>query len=97
MAAYLSGREAAEAIRRLAEVLEDYEVSPFYKPESGPLDPDLQIGAALMVSYLRDLFTGSEKESFSRDEILVLLDTIKKDTDLFTMDLVELFDQEGAD
>lgn len=31
------------------------------------------------VEYIMDLFTGTPKESFSRDEILVILDLVRND------------------
>ena len=40
-------------------------------------------GAAAFLCYLRDLFTASEKEQFSRAEILVILETCSRDTDWF--------------
>jgi hypothetical protein len=40
------------------------------------------VGAALFWTYLRDLFTVTPKEQFTRDEILVILDAVQTDGDL---------------
>jgi hypothetical protein len=45
---------------------------------------DNLIGAALLWSYLRDMFTSGSKENFTRSEFLVLLDIIQRDPELVT-------------
>jgi hypothetical protein len=42
-----------------------------------------QFQALNVLDYLSDLFTAAKKETFTRVEILVLLDNTKNDPDLF--------------
>jgi hypothetical protein len=44
--------------------------------------------ALAMVEYAEDLVTASPKESFTKIEVLILLNAVKNDSDLFaTLDL----------
>lgn len=86
----MTGKQAAETLRRVADVLERVGTLP--RLESDPLDPEQQIGAAVLVAFLRDLFTTAGKEQFTRDEILVLLNTLQNDPEIFSVDLVTLFE-----
>jgi hypothetical protein len=44
--------------------------------------------AQSMVEYAEDLVTASPKESFTKTEVLILLNAVKNDSDLFaTLDL----------
>ena len=89
----VSGKVLASRLRRVADVLERFDVLPF--PVNGePLDEEVQPGAALMLMFIRDLFTGSTKEVYTRDEILVFLNLLQNDRELFSLDLVTLMEQE---
>jgi hypothetical protein len=44
---------------------------------------EMQTGAAFLWWYLRELLTVTPKEIFTRDELLVLLDTIQEDHEFF--------------
>ena len=88
----MTGKEAAESLRKLANAIERFEHLPFIKRDV--LDEDCQAGAAAMVMYIRDLFTIAGKDTFTREEILVLLNTIQNDRELFTTDLVALMGEE---
>lgn len=46
-------------------------------------DEDMIIGAAFLWMYLRDLLTTGPKEHYSRGELLVVLDIISRDTELW--------------
>ena len=46
-------------------------------------NPEVECGAALLITYLRDLFQASPRENYNKVDILVLLETISRDTDLF--------------
>ena len=87
----MKGAEMAAAMRRVAQVVEKFDQIPLPKRDAF-LDPDLQIGAAAIVMYLRDLFTVSSKEAFTRDEIMVILNMVQNDRDIFSADLVTLFE-----
>lgn len=90
---FQTGREAAAAMRRLADAVEGFEEFPQVKPEhGGPMPGEYQVGAAAILSYLLDCFTGTPKEQFTRDEILVLLNAILHDGEIFTLDILSLFE-----
>jgi uncharacterized protein YllA (UPF0747 family) len=50
---------------------------------NSPFTPVEQFQALNLMDYLSDLFTVAQKETFTRVEILVLLDHIKNDPELF--------------
>ena len=77
--------EFAGALRRIAEALDKLPMpsgAGMLFKEHPMLQGEYAIGAAALWSYLRDLFTATEKEMFSRAEILVLLDQINQDPDI---------------
>ena len=47
------------------------------------LDGEIAIGAASILCYLRDLFTAAGKDTFTREEILVILECIISDEQIF--------------
>ena len=47
-----------------------------------------QFQALNTISYLEDLFTIATKETFSRDEILMLLNRVKTDPEIFDPQVV---------
>ena len=71
----------ASGLRRIKQEKGDGNVTPGQQP---PIQGDFAVGAAVLWSYLRDLFTNAGKDQFTRDEILVLLDTVNRDSELFT-------------
>jgi hypothetical protein len=86
----MKGRDAAEALRKLAREIENIDHIPM--PKTEPWAPDWQIGAAGMLSYLIDIFTLSEQQSLSIGEILIILNSIKSDREIFTINLIDLFE-----
>lgn len=87
----MKGTELAASLRKLADAVEPYDEMPKVKAE---LPEDLQLGAAAMVDYLRSLFTGAGKDIYTRDEILVLLNLIQNDPEIFSMDIIAAFEKE---
>jgi hypothetical protein len=78
--------EAASAMHRVANAIE--RVAPERGDiESGHpkpmLEGDVAVGGALILCYLRDLFTTGERETYGRADVLVLLETIARDGKLF--------------
>ena len=47
------------------------------------LEGDVAVGAAAFLCYLRDCITGSPKGIWSREELLVLLETMSRDREMF--------------
>jgi hypothetical protein len=48
-----------------------------------PLTPDEQFQALNLLDYLSDLFTASPNESFTRVQILIVLDNLRSDPGFF--------------
>lgn len=47
------------------------------------MNPEAAAGAAAMLTYLRDLIMASSKRRYQQEELLVLLETISRDEDIF--------------
>ncbi len=47
-----------------------------------------QFQALNVLDYLSDLFTSARKETFTRDEILIIIDIIRSDGDFFDPQVV---------
>jgi hypothetical protein len=58
---------------------------------------DNQWGAQSILGLLRDVFTVTPRANFTREEILVILDRIRSDRDLFDPNLVLAFDRLEAE
>jgi hypothetical protein len=58
------------------------------------LPQDDQFAGLIFLDYVSDLFTVAAKETFTRSEILIVLNNIKCDPDLFDPDVVVAYEQE---
>ena len=48
-----------------------------------PLNTEAAFGALVILDYLQGLFTAAGQEVFSRDSVLVILNRVKNDPELF--------------
>ena len=55
---------------------------------NSPMSPTEQFQVLNMLDYLSDLVTAAGKEAFSRTEILVVLDRVRSDPDMFDPDVL---------
>ena len=55
---------------------------------NSPMSPTEQFQVLNMLEYLSDLFTAAGKETFTRTEILVVLDRVRSDPDIFDPDVL---------
>lgn len=55
--------------------------------------PPASFWALVVLDYLSDLFTGSPKEVFTREEVLVALNAVKHDPEMFSPDIVAMYEQ----
>jgi hypothetical protein len=92
--------ELASAYEKLSAVLKKVKDGPFNKFHPPAMDEEMQVGAAFLWSYLRSLLTGSPKEAWTRDELLVLLDVIQSDHEFFLPDnlalIADALDEESS-
>ena len=58
------------------------------------LSTDDQFAGLIFLDYISDLFTVAGKEQFTRAEILIVLNNVKCDPDLFDPDVVVAYEQE---
>jgi hypothetical protein len=61
------------------------------------LEPHDQFVGLAMLGYVEDLLTVSPKESWSKDELLVLLNTIKSDEEMFAPEAMIAYDTLSAE
>ena len=52
-----------------------------------------QHAALCIIGYLEDLFTASRRDSFTKIDILALLNMVKNDPELFELEAVIAYDQ----
>ena len=92
----MSTTETAHTLRRLADALEKVGPGPtgFVK---ALLDGDAAVGAASFLCYLRDCFTASGKDVWRREELLVLLETMSRDREMFPCGIGSLMWQMDAE
>jgi hypothetical protein len=85
--------QLAHTFHRIADALDMLPASVTFAPGDPPgLEGEHAIGAALIISYLRDLFTVARKDLFRREDILVILDEIRGDPEIMTPNLVQALD-----
>lgn len=91
--------QLAEDYTRIARKLSELNVGNSHLPfPRGMMDAECAPGAAAMLCYLRDLFTVTPKEQFSREEILVLLHETCHDPEIFPCAIgASMWDMEHAD
>ena len=62
-----------------------------------PLSTEHQIGGLAALGYVEDLFSHAGKQVFTRDEILVLLNLVKNDPEIFHPVVVEEVERAGVE
>lgn len=78
--------ETANAMRRLADGMDKIVRQRGDVDDQRPkpmLDGDGAVGAAVMLTYIRDLVTVADREDWSQGVFLVMLETISRDSELF--------------
>lgn len=78
--------ETASTMRRVADAI-DQVVKDMGDTDNGSPKPMLTseaaTGAAVMLCYIRDLVTCGDRDSFDRPTLLVILETISRDAEIF--------------
>lgn len=78
--------EVAAAMRRLADAI-DAEIAKSGDASDGKdkpmLDGDAAVGAAVMITYLRDLVAEGDRDVYDRPSLLVILESISRDGEIF--------------
>lgn len=86
--------EAANSMRRLADGIEKVIRQMGKDAETGLPKPmfadDTAVGAAVMLCYIRDLFTLGHREVYDRPSLLVILEAISRDKELFPCGLAQV-------
>lgn len=80
-------REAASAMRRLADGIDKIVDSHGRDVGTGTPTPMLEgdhaVGGAAILCYIRDLVTTSGRETYDRPTLLVILEAISRDAQIF--------------
>ena len=90
-------REQASAMRRVADVMD--KVIALHgdqenKRDKPMFDEDMAMGAALLLRYIRDLVTNANREEWDRPSLLVILQIISEDDEIFPCGVARLVWQE---
>jgi hypothetical protein len=88
--------QLADTHTRLGEALRRLPDEPIFIKQP-KLTGEYAVGAALFWSYLRDLVTAAERDSFTREELLVLLEVVSRDAELFPPGLFEAVANSGEE
>lgn len=79
--------ETAAAFRRLADGIDKVIRAQGADTDTGVakamLREDAAVGAAVMLTYIRDLATQANRDSWDRPSLLVMLECISRDAELF--------------
>lgn len=62
-----------------------------------PFSVEQQAAGVALVGYIEDLFSHAGKQVFTRDEILVLLNLVKNDPEIFHPVVVEEVERAGVE
>lgn len=80
----MTTQQMAAAMHRVADAFGKVPSGNIWKkPPETQLDGAIAVGAAGLLCYLRDLFTLGNKDQYSREEILVILEICSRDGDIF--------------
>jgi hypothetical protein len=87
----MTAHELADVLEGIARTLRQHAHELQTDNRSKPVfEGELLIGAAIFWSYLYGLLTDSPKEIWRREEILLLLETIQRDPELFVPNLLQM-------
>ena len=79
--------ETAVAMRRLADVIDGVVRDMGKDVDTGRPKPMLEgeaaVGGAALLCFIRDLVTASPNETYDRATLLVILETLSRDAELF--------------
>lgn len=75
--------EAASAMRRLADVFDKVGKNAKTGAPKPMMSEEMATGAAIMLTYLRDLVTTGNRDVYPREDLLVLLETMSRDNEMF--------------
>lgn len=87
--------ETAAALRRVADAVQQAGSPSLAKFPTAMLQGEAAVGAAGYLCYLRDLITASPIQFWSQVELLVLLETMSRDREVFPLGIgVVMWDME---
>lgn len=62
-----------------------------------PLDPENQLAGLMVLGYLEELLSASPRESYTKPEMLVILNLLKNDQSVFAPEVLEQYEAICAD
>ena len=75
--------QTADSMRRIADALERAGAASIARFPDSMLEGEAAVGAAGFLCYLRDCITVSGHDTWTREALLVLLETMSRDADVF--------------
>lgn len=88
----MTALEQANSLRRLADAVEATDLR--FGGKKPGLDDENALGAISILQYVRSLFTTAGKETFAREDILVVIDAIGHDPEIFPLGAWDLLDSD---
>jgi len=83
----MTKQELSAAMRRIADAVDRLESAGDIASRRVMLSEDQAVGAAQMLCLIRDLITVSSNEVFPKGDLLVLLEVLSRDQDIFPLGL----------
>lgn len=92
--------DIAQSMRRIADMLDSHpelKKAYEYRPSS-MLNEEAAVGAALVIRYLRDLVTNAGRDQWDRPSVLVILQAVADDPEIFPLNIGRMiWDEEDDD
>lgn len=86
----MTTRQLASELANVARALRAGPDGPFDQHPRPLITGEHLIGAALFWTYLRDLITASPRDVWPREDLLVMLETLQRDAELFPPGMIEM-------
>ena len=86
----MNALETASAMRRIADAVERAGAASIAKFPDAMLEGEAAVGAAGFLCYLRDCITVSGHDTWTREALLVLLETMSRDAEVFPSGIGQL-------
>lgn len=86
-------KEAANSMRRIADAFDRIHPSVQNAEIGDPkpaLKDDFAVGAAVLLCYIRDLVTAGSRETYDRPTLLVMLEAISRDAEIFPCGVAQI-------
>lgn len=85
--------ELAERLFQMAKLLSNMGNIPLPDKPDCNFSEDAQLGGLITLKYLQDLLTVANKDIFTREELLVLINVMCNDKEFFDVNLLDMLEE----